>query len=125
MKKKIALVIIVFILLMLMNMVHAETKENPPEDIEQLFDGYCRELLKLYPEYATQLGITEEMGYKIEKDKLTDVSDAALDRLYALKRKYRRWLDTYDRNKLTPSQRYAADILILDLDNDLTFPGRA
>ena len=67
MKKKIALVIIVFILLMLMNMVHAETKENPPEDIEQLFDGYCRELLKLYPEYATQLGITEEMGYKIEK----------------------------------------------------------
>ena len=85
MKKQIALVITVFILLMLMNMVHAETKEKPPADIEQLFDGYCRELLKLYPEYASRLGINEEMGYEIEKDKLTDVSDAALDRLYALK----------------------------------------
>ncbi len=119
MKKQTGLVIIVFILAMLMNMVYAGTKENPPADIEQLFDGYCRELLKFYPEYASQLGINEEMGYKIEKDKLTDASDAALDRLYTLKRKYRGWLDTYDRNKLTLSQRCAAGILTLDLDNDL------
>ncbi len=119
MKKQIVLVVTVFILSMLMNMFYADTKENPPADIELLFDGYCRELLTFYPEYASRLGINEEKGYKIEKDTLTDVSDEALDRLYALKRKYRRWLDTYDRSKLTPSQRCAADILILDLDNDL------
>jgi hypothetical protein len=44
-------------------------------------------------------------------DRPDDESSDAQDRSYPLKRKYREWLDTYDRKKLTPSQRYTLIIL--------------
>jgi uncharacterized protein (DUF885 family) len=123
MKKKI--IIAVFISFLLVSISTGaggaidKTLPQPPEDIEQLFDNYSRELIKLTPEYASKLGINKNMGYEVKTDQLDDESEEKAKELYALKRKYRQWLDTYDRNKLTPSQRRAADILIYELDLDL------
>ncbi|NIM15724.1 MAG: DUF885 family protein [Candidatus Aminicenantes bacterium] len=116
-------ILIFFILLILPLIFFGDTTDKSlppaPKDIEKLFDNYCRELVKLVPEYASRLGINKNMGYEVETDQLNDESEEKVKKWYALKGKYRQWLNTYDRNKLTPSQRRAANILIYALDLDL------
>jgi uncharacterized protein (DUF885 family) len=121
MKKKIIFAVFISLLLVSISAGGATDKPLPPapEDIEQLFENYCLELVKLVPEYAARLGISKNMGYEVETDRLNDESEEKAKEWYALKRKYRQWLDMYDRNKLTPSQRRAVDILIYALDLDL------
>jgi uncharacterized protein (DUF885 family) len=95
----------------------AHTGEN--KDIEQLFDSYCRQLVKRFPESASYIGFNKKMGYEVETGQLNDESVETGKKLFVLMRKYRQQLDTYDRKQLTPSQRRAADILRYALDRDL------
>jgi uncharacterized protein (DUF885 family) len=95
----------------------ARTGEN--KDIEQLFDGYCRQLVKMFPERATRIGFNKKMGYEVETGQSNNESVEAEKKMFALLRKYRQQLDTYERSQLTPSQRRAADILLYALDRDL------
>ncbi|MDQ7797442.1 MAG: DUF885 domain-containing protein [Candidatus Edwardsbacteria bacterium] len=97
----------------------AKPKEKAPSDIEDLFRGYFRESMELSPETASSLGLTPAMGYPINNDKLDDDSEEALERAYAMNRKYRKWLKSYDPKKLTPSQRMDAEILAWQLDRIL------
>lgn len=57
----------------------AHTGEN--KDIEQLFDSYCRLLVKRFPESATSIGFNKRMGYDVETGQLNDESiEAGLTR---------------------------------------------
>lgn len=89
------------------------------KDIEQLFDSYCRQLVKMFPESATRIGFNKKMGYEVETGQLNDESVEAEKKMFALMRQYRQQLDTYERSQLTPSQRRAADILLYALDRGL------
>jgi uncharacterized protein (DUF885 family) len=93
------------------------TREN--KDIEQLFDNFCRQLVEIFPERATYIGFNKKMGYEVKTGQLNDESVEAEKKRFALMRKYRQQLDTYDRSRLTPSQRRAADILLYALDRNL------
>ena len=97
----------------------AKPGDKAPADIEDLFRGYFRENMELSPETASSLGLTSEMGYPINSDKLDDDSEEALERAYDMNRKYRRWLKGYDLKKLTPSQRADAELLAWQLDRIL------
>ncbi len=92
---------------------------EPPVNIEALFREYAREIIAHNPEKATEMGISEEMGYKVAKDRLTDESADAMAQFYYIAAKYRHWLNKFDRTTLTESQRLAADILSMSLDLDL------
>ena len=101
-----------------------KTKPSPApggenKDIEQLFDSYCRQLVKMFPERATRIGFNKKIGYEVETGQLNDESVEAEKEIFALMRKYRQQLDTYDRSQLTPSQRRAAEILLYALDRNL------
>ena len=97
----------------------AKTNEQAPADIEDLFRGYFRENMQMSPETASSLGLTPEMGYPINNAELDDDSEEALERAYAMNRKYRQWLKKYDPKKLTPSQRADAELLAWQLDRIL------
>ncbi len=84
---------------------------NPPTNIEQLFEDFFREFIELSPETATQLGLTEEQGFVLHNNELDDVSDKALTKLYDMYRKYYDWLRQYDASNLTSSQRLLCDVL--------------
>jgi len=94
-------------------------KEQAPSDIEDLFRGYFRENMELSPETASSLGLTPEMGYPVHNDRLDEETDEALEQAYAMNRKYRKWLKSYDLQKLTPSQRMDAELLAWQLDRIL------
>lgn len=104
------------LLILLMSAVWSISQDDAPADIEQLFDRYSREILKLDPELASQLGINEEMGFQVEKDALTDVSEQAIIRRYDLMCTYNSWLASYDRAELAPSQQLVSDVLSWYLD---------
>ena len=93
------------------------TGEN--KDIEQLFNSYCRQLIKMFPESATYIGFNKEIGYEVETGELNDESVEAENKKFALMHKYRQQLNTYNRSQLTPSQRRAVDILLYSLDREL------
>ena len=96
---------------MLLSTVWSFPQGDVPDNIEELFDRYTRDIIELNPEIASELGITEEMGFTIKKDELTDVSEQAIMSEYNLIRTYNSWLKTYDKVKLTLSQQLDADIL--------------
>lgn len=95
----------------------ASSGEN--KDIEQLFDSYCAELVKMFPERATRIGFNKKMGYEVETHQLNDDSIETEKKIFALMRQYRQQLDTYEQSQLTPSQRRAVDILLYALDREL------
>jgi uncharacterized protein (DUF885 family) len=125
--KKIIISTVVISLLLLSTFISSgadKAKQSPApsgenKDIEQLFDSYCRQLVKMFPESATHIGFNKKMGYEVETGQLNDESVEAEKKKFALMRKYRQQLDTYDRSQLTPSQRRAADILLYALDRNL------
>jgi uncharacterized protein (DUF885 family) len=110
---------IVLVLIIAGSVFCAKPKEQAPADIEDLFSGYFRENMEMSPETATNLGLTPEMGYPIHNDRLDEETDEALEQAYAMNRKYRQWLKSYDKKKLTPSQRMDAEILAWQLDRIL------
>ncbi len=110
---------IIIYLILLPGIIFASPNEKAPKDIEQLFDGFFREYIELRPETGTELGIPEQRGIKVRNDELDDVSDDALEKLYQMYRKYSNWLSRYDRNKLTPSQQLASNVLKWFLYNEL------
>ncbi len=105
--------------IMLASTVGLSAQADTIADIEELFDRYARDIIELNPEIASELCVTEEMGFEVKKDALTDVSEQAIIREYGLMRTYNSWLASYDREKLTPSQQLAADILSWYLNNRL------
>jgi uncharacterized protein (DUF885 family) len=119
MKKKVFPVLLTLTISIFFNPSFATGDKTAPADIEQLFDSYTRELIDLYPQYATRLALSKKMGYAVRKDKLNDESPEAIERSLAISRKYHRWLKNYDRTKLTPQQQRAADILAYALDEEL------
>jgi uncharacterized protein (DUF885 family) len=92
---------------------------DEPGNIEELFESYARELVNLFPETVAYIGIDGKMNGKVNNDRWNDESVEAIKNISTIKRKYSQWLARYDRNRLTPSQRRAADILKYALDRDL------
>ncbi|UCE07122.1 MAG: DUF885 domain-containing protein [bacterium] len=88
-------------------------------NIEEIFTAFFREIIELNPEFASQLGVTEEMGVKYAKDGLTDVSEQAISHENNVYRKYQSILESYDPNLLTASQRLARDILMWHIEDQL------
>jgi len=109
---------ILFITVFLFNL-DALTQETTPANIEQVFDAYFKEIIKLNPELASQLGITKKMGVMIANAELTDVSERAIEHEARVLQKYQSLLKSYDPLTLTASQRLARDILLWHLDNFL------
>lgn len=109
----------IMIIIVTGNVLCAKPKEQAPADIEDLFKGYFRENMELSPETASSLGLTQEMGYPVHNDRLDEETDEALEQAYAMNRKYRRWLKSYDPKKLTLSQRTDAELLAWQLDRIL------
>jgi len=113
------IITIIILLILLPFIVFASPNQKAPKDIEQLFDGFFCEYIKLRPETGTELGITEQHGIKVRNDELDNVSDEAWEKLYRMYRKYSNWLPQYDRKKLTSSQWVASDVLKWFMDNEL------
>jgi uncharacterized protein (DUF885 family) len=72
--------------------------------VENLFDGYCREYLKLNPEEASQLGLPRSSGYEYDRGGLDDGSEAGIRSGIQLAQKYLRELETIDIGKVGKSQ---------------------
>ena len=96
-----------------------ETQGQKDRDIEAVFDSYFREIIGRNPEIATEIGVTKEMGYPVANDRLTDVSEKAAREEYDINRKYLARLKSFDGEKLTGSERVAADILIWEIEDIL------
>ncbi len=96
---------------MLLSTVWSFPQGDVPDNIEELFDRYTRDIIELNPEIASEIGITEEMGFTVKKDELTDVSEQAIMSEYNLFRTYNSWLKTYNKAEITLSQQLDADIL--------------
>lgn len=79
--------------------------------IENLFDNYFREYLRLNPEKGTELGLPKESKYRFDRAGLNDRSDAGIKANYDLARKYLEQLRQIDDTKITPSQEIDAKIL--------------
>ena len=96
----------------------AQTNRRP-SDIEVLFTNFFVEYIRLKPETGTIIGIPPDWDIRVESNKLDDESAEGLDRLYALYRKYYDLLKEYDRGKISPSQRIAAEVLTWFLEGEL------
>ncbi|MGB7061918.1 MAG: DUF885 domain-containing protein [Candidatus Zixiibacteriota bacterium] len=79
--------------------------------IENLFDNYFREYLRLNPEKGTELGLPKESPYKFNRAGLNDVSPAGIKANYDLARKYLNQLKEIAPTKITRSQSIDAKIL--------------
>lgn len=90
---------------------------DTPKNIDVLLDNYFSEVIRRDPETAARLGLTEEMGFTIEKDKLSDTSIKAVDEEFVLVKKYYKLLKKYDQNKLTKDQQISAAIFKIYLEN--------
>jgi len=90
-----------------------------PADIEVLFRNFLIEYIELKPETGTAVGFPADWGIKVKNDALDDESDEGLDKIYDLYRKYRNWLAEYDGDKLSRSQRVAAEVLKWFLESEL------
>ncbi|MBE0433794.1 DUF885 family protein, partial [candidate division WOR-3 bacterium] len=88
-------------------------------DIETIFRNFLIEYVELRPETGTAVGLPAAYRTHIDNGALDDESDAGLDRLYDLYRKYHRRLSGYCRDDLSDSQRAAAELLIWYLENEL------
>jgi uncharacterized protein (DUF885 family) len=88
--------------------------------IDTLFNNFFKEYLKLRPETATEIGLTEDYGIQIQNDKLNDVSDKGYDELYDLFSTYKNKLKKYDRNTLSETQRISYDKLEWYLNNKIS-----
>jgi uncharacterized protein (DUF885 family) len=98
---------------------NVQTLSTATENIEEIFTAFFREIIKLNPEFASQLGVTEKMGVKYAKDALTDVSEQAINHETDVYRRYQSLLKSYDPNLLTASQRLARDILLWHIEDQL------
>ncbi|MGB2770133.1 MAG: DUF885 domain-containing protein [Candidatus Zixiibacteriota bacterium] len=87
--------------------------------IENLFDNYFREYLRLNPEKGTELGLPKESPYKFDRGGLNDVSYAGINANYDLSRKYLDQLKGIDPAKITRSQNIDARILTWFLEIQL------
>jgi uncharacterized protein (DUF885 family) len=87
--------------------------------IENLFDNYVREYLRLNPEKGSELGLPKESRFHFRQENLNDRSDSGLKANYDLARKYLKQLREIDQDKITPSQRIDAKILTWFLEVQL------
>jgi uncharacterized protein (DUF885 family) len=87
--------------------------------IENLFDNYVREYLRLNPEKGTELGLPKESRFKFDRAGLNDRSDAGIKANYDLARKYLQQLREIDQGKIAPSERIDAKILTWFLETQL------
>lgn len=87
--------------------------------IEELFDNYFRECLKLGPEGASQLGLPPEEGYYYDRSGLDNLSDEGLKANFDLARKYLGQLKEIDTSKITKSQKTDWQILVWSLTTQL------
>jgi uncharacterized protein (DUF885 family) len=92
---------------------------NDSSRIEELFDNYFRDCLKLSPEGASQLGLPPEKGYDYDHSGLDDLSDQGLKANFDLAGKYLEQLKGIDTSKITKSQRIDRRILIWILTTQL------
>jgi len=90
---------------------------NNSEKIDKIFDNYFREIIKLNPETASYLGLTNEMGYDFDKDKLTDMSIPATDKEFELVKKYYLQMKNINKKNLTFSKKISAGIFETYLKN--------
>jgi uncharacterized protein (DUF885 family) len=112
-----ACIFILFIFTLCPN--NAQLQQINSGNIEQVFDAYFKEIIALNPEFASQLGVTEEMGVEFSKDALTDVSEQAIIHELDVYRTYQSLLKIYDPNSMTASQRLARDILLWHIEDQL------
>jgi len=107
------------LMFMTLNFAVCSQAQQRPEDIEELFRNFFNEYIQLMPETGTQIGVPAEWGIVVKNDELNDESEAGIQKIYDLYRKYVGWLQQYDRAKLTDSQRIASLVLQWFLKNEL------
>ena len=87
--------------------------------IENLFDNYSREYLRLNPEKGTELGLPKESRFKFNRAGLNDRSDAGIKANYDLAGKYLKQLKEIDDTNITRSQNIDVKILTWFLEIQL------
>lgn len=107
------------VLLLIVSITCAQRIERRPQDIEVLFRNFVIEYIELRPETGASIGLPETWGIEVRNNELDDVSDAGVQKVYDLYRKYQNWLTQYDPKKLSSSQRIASDVLKWFLENEL------
>ncbi|UCD05860.1 MAG: DUF885 domain-containing protein [candidate division WOR-3 bacterium] len=105
--------------LMALNFAVCSQPQQKPEDIEELFGNFFNEYIQLKPETGTRIGIPTEWNIVVRNDELNDESEAGIQKIYDLYRKYLHWLRQYDHANLTDSQRIASLVLQWFLENEL------
>src|ERR1043166_6803491 len=89
------------------------------EKIDQFFECQFMARVRQDPEQLTRLRILEPKGIDSHNPALTDASDAFRRRQIEQARRELAVLRSYDRARLTPSQRLSADILEWQLDSEV------
>ena len=88
-------------------------------DIEQVFDSFFRDYITSDPDATASLGNLDPLGYTFPTDRFTDYSEKAVAARYDVFRKYKSQLESFDRKKLSASQRMARQILLWEIDATL------
>ena len=88
-----------------------------PVDIEEVFDSFVRDWIKIRPESGTELGLPPEFNIPVRSDLLDDVSDKAYDLELEFFTKYRDELMKFDDHALTKPQQINKKVLVWYIDN--------
>lgn len=92
---------------------------RPAADIEKIFRDFVIEYVTLRPEAGTAMGLPAAYRIYADNGALDDESDAGVDRLFGLYRKYHGLLAECCQDDLPASQRAAAELLMWYLENEL------
>ena len=93
------------------------TDDIMPADINELFDSFVRDWIKIRPESGTELGLPPEFNIPVRNDMLDDVSVKGYDLEHAFFTKYRDWLLKFDDKTITGSQQINKRVLLCFIEN--------
>ena len=95
----------------------AEADASP--SLNGTLDGIVTSFLKVSPEYATTLAVSEQIAGGKYADRLSDSSREGLDRQTKITQDARAALGRIDRAKLSPADQVTYDVVVTNLDDGI------
>jgi uncharacterized protein (DUF885 family) len=79
-------------------------------DLNNIYDNFFRAIIELNPEIASQLTLSEEMGFDFYNDRLTDYSIEAIEAEYEIYNGYYKQVFALDLSQLSRYEKISAEV---------------
>ncbi len=109
--------LLIFALFLCVSAIFLGNIQDSSAELNTLFDDFFRDYLELNPNTGTILGLTREMGYEFDRSRITNFSDANLDRELDLIKVYYEKAFTFPLEDLDKKERLDLAIFQLFLKN--------